>query len=424
MPRTGRRALDSPANGDGANSKGELPRPTSPDTKRGGSDVERYLLEVSQGRRGIVPSLLRGGLGVLAPVYCAGLKTYLLPYNMGLRQRTRLGCPVICIGNLTTGGTGKTPMTQTLCRLLMAQGRRVVILSRGYGGENEYGCAVASDGVNVLLGARQAGDEAYLLAQSLPGVPVVVGKDRRVTGALAVTRFHPDIIVLDDGMQFWQLHRDLDIVLLNAVAPFDNGWTFPRGLLREPPSHLRRAGIIVLTNAQTAGAAQLEQVRQRVSRLAPDTPVFTADLVPDTLRLLNNTGDARLNDQTVLQDTASQDTVGLQTLHGRNVTALSALGNPAAFEAMLVGLGYNVVRAFRFRDHQPLSGVELGDVVTASVQAGAAIVTTEKDAVKLTGRSNELADTEIYALRVRMRIEGEDMFLNAVGGAAKLTVRR
>lgn len=419
MPRIRRRRVDSKAKGDGAHGSSASPRSASREQKRGGSDVERYLLEVSQGRRGLLPSLLRGGLSILAPVYCAGLKTYLLPYNMGLRQRTRLGCPVICIGNLTTGGTGKTPMTQMLCRLLIAQGRRVVVLSRGYGGENEYGCAVASDGANVMLTARQAGDEAFLLAESLPGVPIVVGKDRRITGALAVSRFDPDVIVLDDGMQFWQLHRDMDIVLLNAVAAFDNGWTFPRGLLREPPSHLRRAGIIVLTNAQRAGAAQLEQVKQRVRRLAPGTPVFTADLVPDTLRPLNDANDALSND-----GTASEQTVGLETLRGRDITALSALGNPAAFEAMLVGLGYNIVRAFRFRDHQPLSDVELDDVVTASAQAGAAIVTTEKDAVKLTGRSGEFANTEIYALRIRMQIEREEDFLNAVSGAANLTPTR
>ena len=302
-----------------------------PQSSEGGkNNLERYLLEVSAGKRGLVPSLLRGGLGALAPVYCAGLKTYLLPYDLGLRRRTRLDCPVICVGNLTTGGTGKTPMTQTLCRLLQAHSQRVVVLSRGYGGENEYGCAIASDGEQLLLTAQQAGDEAFLLAQTLSGVPVVVGKDRRVTGALAQSRFGPDVIVLDDGMQFWQLHRDLDIVLLNACAPFDNGWTFPRGLLREPSSHLRRAGIIILTNARRASAVQLKDAQTRVARLAPHAPVFKADLVPDTLRPLHG-GPPQPPDM----------------LQGRSVIALSALGNPASFEATLSALGANIVRAFR-----------------------------------------------------------------------------
>src|SRR5689334_11336801 len=137
--------------------------------------AEAYLLSVARGRRGLVPSLLRAGLTALAPVYCAGLKTYLLPYDLGLRKRKRLPCPVICVGNLTTGGTGKTPMTQTVCRLLQAQGLHVAILSRGYGGQHEYGCAIVSDGQAVRLNAREAGDEAALLAETLPGVPVVVG---------------------------------------------------------------------------------------------------------------------------------------------------------------------------------------------------------------------------------------------------------
>ena len=227
------------------------------------SGLEAYLLSVARGRRGVVPTLLRGTMTALAPVYVAGLKTYLLPYNLGIRKRKQLPCPVICVGNITTGGTGKTPMTQTLCNLLQASGKRIVILSRGYGGSNEYKCAVVSDGQKVRLSAREAGDEAYLLAKTLPDIPVIVGKDRRQTGMLAWNEFHPDVIVLDDGLQFWQLHRDLNIVLLNAADPFDNGYTFPRGLLREPPSHLRRAGIIVLTNARRVSTAAVSESSNR-----------------------------------------------------------------------------------------------------------------------------------------------------------------
>jgi tetraacyldisaccharide 4'-kinase len=359
------------------------------------SDFETYLLDVAHGRRGLVPSLLRGGLGLLAPVYCAGLKTYLLPYKVGLRKSYRLDCPVVCVGNLTTGGTGKTPMTQTLCRSLQAQGRRSVILSRGYGGENEYGCAIVSDAQNVLLNAKQAGDEAYLLASTLPGVPVVVGKDRRITGALAVETFAPDIIVLDDGMQFWQLHRDLDVVLLNACAPFDNGWTFPRGLLREPPSHLRRAGVIVLTNARRAGSAQTEAARARVAKTAPGRPVFTADLMPLSLQKL-----------------ADGTNLPLDWLQERPVAALSALGNPASFEEMLTGLGADLVARFRFRDHQAITASDLTHLAKEAGAAGAqALLTTEKDAVKITAWAGDLP---LVTLQVEMQIDREVEFLAAV----------
>jgi len=361
------------------------------------SGFESYLLAVARGRPGLVPILLRGLLSALAPVYCAGLELYLLPYHLGIRKRRRLPCPVLVIGNLTTGGTGKTPMTQALCRLLRAAGKRVVVLSRGYGGRNEYGCAVVSDGEHLLLTAQESGDEAFLLASTLPGIPVVVGKDRRVTGALACERFQPDVIVLDDGMQFWQLHRDLDIVLLNACEPFDNGWTFPRGLLREPPSHLRRAGIVVLTNAQRAGVAQVETVQHRVAKLAPGVPIFTADLTPTGLR-----------------DLAGKMNCPLSWLEGRRVAALSALGNPSAFEAMLETLGASLIARYRFRDHKQISKDELAQACHEAKDAEAEVViTTEKDAVKLNADDMALP---LLSLQVEMQIAGETDLWNVVDG--------
>jgi len=352
------------------------------------SGLESYLLAVARGRPGLVPTLLRGLLSAMAPAYCIGLELFLLPYRLGIRKRHRLPCPVLCIGNLTTGGTGKTPMTQAVCRLLRAAGKRVVVLSRGYGGQNEYGCAIVSDGERLLLTAKESGDEAYLLASTLPGIPVAVGKDRRVTGRLAWERFHPDVIVLDDGMQFWQLHRDLDIVLLNACEPFDNGWTFPRGLLREPPSHLRRAGIVVLTNAQRAGTEQVATVQKQVAKLAPGVPVFTADLAPTGLRAL-----------------AGKIEYPLAWLQGQKVAALSALGNPAAFEAMLETLGANLLTRFRFRDHKQITDEELKRACDeAKADHVETVITTEKDAVKL---NHEAVSLPLLALQVEMQIEGE-----------------
>jgi tetraacyldisaccharide 4'-kinase len=357
--------------------------------------LTEYLISVSRGRRGLVPSILRGTLGALAPVYCAGLKTYLLPYDVGLRKRLQLPCRVISIGNLTTGGTGKTPMTQALCRMLVQEGRRVAILSRGYGGQLERGCAVVSDGKRVRLSASESGDEAYLLARTLPDVPVLIGKDRRASGLLAVEQFHPDVIVLDDGMQYWQLHRDLDIVLLNACEPFDNGWTFPRGLLREPPSHLRRAGIIVLTNIRRAGGQQVADVIQRVRRLAPGRPIYTADLAPFGLR-----------------DVVTREQIGADWLAGKRITALSAIGNPSSFESMIGELGGILAERFRFRDHQAISVAEMERVCAASCVVGAeAIITTEKDAVKLPPLKTALP---LLALQVSMRLEAEHEFLDAV----------
>ena len=363
-------------------------------------DAEAFLLSILRGRSGFWPALIRLLLATLAPVYCTGLKLYLLPYRIGIRRQFRLPCPVIVVGNLTTGGTGKTPLTQTLCRMLQASGVRVVILNRGYGGRHEYGCAVVSDETTVYMEALEAGDEAVLLARTLPGIPVIVGKDRRKTGSLAWERFRPHVIVLDDGLQFWQLHRDLNIVLLNAAEPFDNGWTFPRGLLREPPSHLRRAGLIVLTNANHVEHAPLQALKRRVEQLAPGRPICTSALVAADLR-----------------EIGAESIQPTSWLQARSVTAMSALGNPESFEKTLAELGAKVVERFRFRDHQPISEADLENVLARSRNSeSTAIITTEKDAVKLKSSGTT---PPIFSLRVSMRIDQESLFLETVRGVIR-----
>lgn len=382
--------------------------------KRSGDRLTAYLLDVHAGKRGVLPSLLRGLLSLVAPLYVLGLEAYLLPYRLGLRRRFRLPCPVVCVGNLTTGGTGKTPMTQWLCRRLLAEGLRVAILSRGYGGENEYGAAIVSNGDTVLLTATQAGDEAFLLASTLPGVPVVVGKERRVTGQLAWEQFSPDILILDDGMQFWQLHKDLEIALLNVTRPFDNGWTLPRGLLREPVSHLSRAGVVVLTNMGMADGAQLATVRSQVAGLSPNALVVGADLAPISLRSVAFYSGANpdlIFDSTRESTTefkgipVSEGAPSLNWLAGKRVIALSALGNPESFERTLVALGCEIVDTIRLRDHRAVTDELMREVDLAAVASGAdAVLTTEKDAVKMPQFG---CSVPVHALRVEMGVERE-----------------
>lgn len=391
---------------------------------------EEYLVSVLHGRPGVIPALLRSGLGLLSPVYTLGLKSYLLPYRLGWRRRARLPCPVCCVGNLTTGGVGKTPMTQTICRRLQTEGLRVAVLLRGYGGKHEYGAAIVSDGSTLFLDAGAAGDEAFLLAATLPEVPVVVGKDRRVTGALAVERFRPDVLVLDDGMQFWQLHRDLDIVLLNACSPFDNGWTFPRGLLREPPSNLDRAGLIVLTNARSAGPERVAEARNTISRLAPHAPVFTADLAP--AGLLPPAGAVGAVWPGHVFPLEQPDLVpgarhGLLKGEGvplpQRVAALCAIGNPASFEYSLRQLGMTVARQFHFRDHHRFLPEELDRVFEEARLAGVeAIVTTEKDVVRMPVLPPE-TPIPLLVLAVRMEIAEEDAFFTHVRKALECAPR-
>jgi tetraacyldisaccharide 4'-kinase len=327
-----------------------------------------YLLSVVSGdRKGLTASILRAALAALAFVYVACLKIYLFPFRIGIRRQSRLPCPVISIGNLTVGGTGKTPMTRLVCDLLTQRGFRPCVLIRGYRGESEFGASVVSTGAKVELTSKQAGDEAYLLARLMPGVPIIAGKDRRKTGALAMERFNPDVIVLDDGMQFYQLHRDLDVVLLNALNPFNNGWTFPRGLLREPTSHLTRAGLIVITNSDKVEQAQLTELKARVAKIAPGVPIETASFQADSLEALDKSAN-----------------YPVEWLLGRTVASYCALGDPGGFEELLVRSGAEIVSRTRFPDHHEPTMGELDEIIDTACRGGAeAVIVTEKDAVKL-----------------------------------------
>jgi tetraacyldisaccharide 4'-kinase len=363
--------------------------------------AQSYLLDVVQGRRkGPIAALVKVLLSVGSLLYNGGLKLFLLPYRLGLRKQARLSNPVISIGNLTVGGTGKTPMTQLLCEFFVERGIKVCVLNRGYRGGNEHGVGVVSDGKRVLLDAKAAGDEAFMLAGLLPGVPVVVGKDRRESGRLAIEEFHPDAIVLDDGMQFYQLHRDLDVVLVDAQRPFDNGWTFPRGLLREPPTHLRRAGCVVITHADRVDAAELCELKGKIATLAPGKPVFTAAHRVARLQALDRSSEKAPD-----------------WLAGRRIAALCGLGNPAAFREQLERADAEVVHWTEFPDHHEPTLGELNEAITAACANEAeAIIVTEKDAVKIPPLMRPIP---FYALQVRMAVDDEAAFqtlaLKAVG---------
>lgn len=364
---------------------------------------DAFVADVLGGRdRGVGAALLRGLLTPLALLHRIGLEAYLLPYRTGVRRRFRLRAgkgrpvPVIAIGNLTSGGTGKTPMAALVAKRLLDAGCRVVLLSRGYGGA-EGGPRIVSDGARVLSTPEAAGDEPILLARLLaqdapvPGVPVVVGKDRRRSGALALERFSPDVIVLDDALQFWQLHRDLDIVLLDAARPFDNDYLLPRGLLREPPSHLARigAGVIVLTRADRVAREALEKTRARVQSLAPRALVLTARHAP--------VGWVRASDDALLS---------IDALAGRGVCAFAGIADGSAFIGTAESLGVRIVDRRDFGDHHAYTDQ---DVAALAALRCDATVTTEKDLVKVAPRWPRAAPP-LYALRIGMEMDDPARF--------------
>jgi tetraacyldisaccharide 4'-kinase len=358
------------------------------------SNLIGYLEAVVYGkRRGPAASIARCLLVVLSWVYRAALRLYLLPFETGVRRRKRLGRPVISVGNITLGGTGKTPTVQYICRGLMARGLDPAVLSYGYGGSLRGAFGVVADRSTVCLGPAEAGDEPVMLAASMPGVPVLVCKDRGRSGEVAVRDMGCDALVLDDGFQVWKLHRDLDIVLLNADSPFDNGRTLPAGRLREPAFALRRAHCIMVTGVREC--ASPKDVIADIGRVAPGAPVFFGRFRPSAI--------------VSLDDGSEMD---VESVWGKRVMALSSIANPLAFEEMLADAGIVMAATKRFPDHYLYTAEDVEQIGQQAICAGAdLIVTTEKDAVKLQGRH---ADLPIVALRIELTLDDEAGFWRLV----------
>lgn len=351
--------------------------------------ISRYLEQVFLGDdRGLVSWLIRGATWPLSLIYRIGLAVYLWIYRIGLRKRCRLGVPVISVGNLTCGGTGKTPAVQAICRTLKEQGVSVVVLSRGHGGSSR-GTTVASDGSNILSASAEVGDEPILLARTLPGIPVVVGKDRRESGRLAIDRFSPDVIVLDDGLQYWQLHRDLDIIILNAGKPFGSGFVLPTGDLREPISGLRRAGLVLLTGTHSV-EDDLLAVGAAVSMRAPGVPILAANHQP-----------------VCIKNTETAECKNLDWISGREVFAFCGIGQPESFLRSLRDLHASIGGNLVFPDHYRLSDRDITAIIDGAKACGAeAIITTEKDFARLDGAPIP----DLHTLVIKLEIEDSSHF--------------
>ncbi len=351
--------------------------------------MRAFLEDVITGKnRNALSWLVRAPLWPLSVLYGIGLYVFHLPYTIGVRKRFRLGVPVISVGNITFGGTGKTPAVITICRMLAEAGLKVVVLSRGHGG-SVRGPLVVSDGDNILAAADQSGDEPFMLAVALLGVPVVSGRDRRVSGAMAVERFAPDVIVLDDGLQFWQLHRDIDVVVISAERPFGSGFLMPAGDLREPASALGRAGIVLITSCKTVDEQVLEKLKARLAKLAPRAETFEAEHRPDCL-----------------VDCGTGETADVSQLDGKQVAAFCGIGNPSSFLRSLESLGARVAKQMIWPDHFAYAAKDVKLIAEESTASGAQmVVTTEKDVVRLGARAGDIPG--LTALRVSLKIERE-----------------
>ncbi len=285
-------------------------------------------------------------------------------YGWGILKKKRLPGFVVSVGNLTTGGTGKTPAVATLAKWALAEKFRVAIISRGYGGAYQSPVLEVSDGRRVRENYRLAGDEPVLLAQKIMGSAVVLSKERYLAGMYAYERFGSDFYIMDDGFQHMQLERDLNLVLMDAKHPFGNGHLLPWGPLREPLDQLARADAFILTRFnRDSGGRSLAFLKENF----PDVPAFYADHVPDKVIL-----------------PYSDQVFSPHVLSKKRVVAFAGIGDPGVFRETLVELGANVVAFNGFRDHYPYKKEDIDRLVRMKSQTNAQyILTTEKDWMRI-----------------------------------------
>ena len=336
--------------------------------------IEFYLYQVIHGnvkdfRDMICLTILR----LLSFIYEFALKLKLFLYNIGFFTAKKLPCVVISLGNITLGGTGKTPTARALATLIQSKGYKVVVLNRGYRAHWEKPVGVVSDGKKIYMTAYEAGDEAYLLAKQLPGIPVVIGKDRAISGEYVAKNMDVDVIIMDDGYQHWQLARDLDIVLIDTLNIFGNGYLLPRGTLREPLSHLNRAGMFLLTKVDQSSEYSKKYIRNVLQQNNPTAPIVESVHSAQSFIEITDW------DKGLVEKTKSFD-----QMKDNTVIAFSAIGNPASFEQTVASLGVKLVESIRYPDHYDYGMREMQYVLERAIKQGVhAIVITEKDAVKI-----------------------------------------
>ncbi len=347
--------------------------------------LELYTIDVILGRRADTGAAVYGAfLQALSWIFNALVQARLWLYGHRILHDQPLGCLVVVVGNLTVGGTGKTPVVEKFARALRDRGRKVAILSRGYKSKappfwkkwwyalthtEEPPPRVVSDGERVLLDSEEAGDEPYMLARNLPGVIVLVDKNRVKAGTYAIKRFGCDTLVLDDGFQYLPLKGRLNLLLVDKTNPFGNGHLLPRGILREPIKHLKRASYVFLTKSNGERDHELESL---ISRHNPGADLIECVHRPQYLQRFGVAADAP----------GAREP--LTFLKGRRVAAFSGIATPESFEKFLRDLGAKLVARERFLDHYRYTDEDLASLCDLARREGAeCLVTTEKDAVRI-----------------------------------------
>jgi len=318
-------------------------------------------------------------------------------YTKGIYKQHRLPALVISVGNLTLGGTGKTPMIRYLAKFLLNNRRRPAVLSRGYGSKAKDEINVISDGKKVLLDTKISGDEPRMLADTLPGVPIITGRKRHLTGNYSIDNLGADSILLDDGFQHLGVRRDIDLVLFNANIMLGNKWVFPGGDLREPISALRRAHCFIITDVNRANHDHLDAFKQYLKQRFPDRPIFTTS--HQTSRHLKK----------VEKDKTS--ILNIETASRMPLFAFCGIANPDSFKQTLSQEHFNIKAFKAFRDHHLYSAKDIRMLSEQAKKVGAqSLITTEKDFVKLV--PHLFHDIPILSLEIELLPEKAfDLFL-------------
>ena len=321
----------------------------------------------------LLVSPLRFLLIPLSWLYAVGVSIRNRLYTLGVFKARSLPCRVISVGNIVVGGTGKTPAVITIAKHLQTEGKRVAILLRGYKRQSREKMTIVSDGKKVCASPAESGDEAYMMARHLSGIPIIVGKCRYLAGQVALERFNVDVLILDDGFQHRQLARDIDILTLPATHPFGNPrGLLPVGTLREPTSALQRADLILLTHTDTPDISS--RAKESVKQLAPNALILESIHQPTHLYpLVSENSERNINVH-----------IDIKELKGKRLLAVCGIGNPDAFVATLMRCFPENVELLTFPDHHVYTETDRRQIHAAFQASGAdMIVTTQKDEQKL-----------------------------------------
>jgi tetraacyldisaccharide 4'-kinase len=321
-------------------------------------------------------------------------------YGKNILKPRRLPCKVVSIGNIAVGGTGKTPMTIYVANRIKALGYAVAVVSRGYKGEAEKKEALVSDGKTILLGPEIAGDEPFMLACRLQGIPVIVGRDRFAAGMLAVQHFHPEVVVLDDGFQHLRLARDMDFVLLDYIRPFGNSHLLPRGMLREPIASLYRSDACILTRTKMDSSSTPGSTVDRLQTIVPQCPVFSSFHIPYYYAVPAATKAPfdQLSEQPCADD--------FNFLTGRTVMAFSGIARNDDFRQTVEALDCKATGFLEFPDHHRYSEMDISRITQAAKKTTAEIlITTEKDYARIPADTVWPLDLIVIGVRISF---GED----------------